>query len=170
VTDKKRNPSRLDANSIFRTILGLIAAVVAPSICLVVVTIVILAFGLLLGNNVHEPIPPNTQTNMAFQLKYLFAIAFFVGFWAFVVAAVHVGILGFPVAIVGQYLNLVRWWTSILAGFFLGCIPLAGLELFRGKGPSEYAGTIAIMVDGIRTTAGWIKSAKEISFMGSLEQ
>jgi hypothetical protein len=161
-------PSKLYANSVSipKTMLGLIAAIVAPSTCLTVITIIILAFELLSGNNIHDPIPPDTQTDMAFQLKYLFAIAFFMGAWALLVAAFHVGILGFPAAIVGQYLKLVRWWSSILVGFILGCLPLAGFDLLRGKGSSEYAGTVALLVDGVRTTAGWIKFVKELSIMG----
>jgi hypothetical protein len=158
--------SRLDANSVLKMMLGLTAAVVAPSACITVITIAVLAFELLSGNNIHAPIPPNTQTDVAFQLKYLFAIAFFVGFWALLIAAMHVGILGFPAAIVGQYLKLVRWWSSILVGFSLGCLPLAGFELLKGKGSSEYAGAVALVVDGVRTTAGWIKFGKEISIMG----
>jgi hypothetical protein len=162
--------SKLNANSILKTMLGLTAAVVAPSICLTVITIAVLAFELLTGNNIHESIPPDTQTDTVFQLGYLFAIAFLMGFWALVVAAIHVGIFGLPVAILGQYLKLVRWWSSTLVGFFLGCLPLAGFELLRGKGSSEYAGTIALMIDGVRTTAGWLKFFKEISIMGFLEQ
>jgi demethylmenaquinone methyltransferase / 2-methoxy-6-polyprenyl-1,4-benzoquinol methylase len=53
---------------------------------------------------------------------FLFAIAFA---YAFVVSLAHVLVLGLPVFLLGWRLRAIRWWSTLIAAFIVGAIPMA---------------------------------------------
>jgi hypothetical protein len=84
----------------------------------------------------------------------------------FIVAVAHVLILFWPTIVSLQRLGWIRWWSSGLAGFVLGCLPI-GAWLW----PLHYSGThvssvvwrsgkmVQTAVNGVPTLAGWLQYA-----------
>ena len=52
----------------------------------------------------------------------LASVLIFVG--AYLVAGVHVLVLGVPVFLLGKRLNAIHWWSCILAALLIGGIPI----------------------------------------------
>lgn len=84
----------------------------------------------------------------------------------FIVAVAHVLMLFLPTIVLLWRLGWIRWWSSVLAGFALGCLPI-GVWLW----PLHYSGTfvasvvwqgggmVQTAVNGVPTLAGWLQYA-----------
>lgn len=95
------------------------------------------------------------------------------GLLSLYVSTGHVLILGIPSFIVMHIKNVIYWWSSIFAGFILGCIPI-GIWTWPLKYPelktssSHWDGEkmVQTMIDGVPTMAGWVSYMSGVSFMG----
>src|SRR5690348_11313276 len=47
---------------------------------------------------------------------------------AFFISAVHVVVLGAPIAALAIWIGRVRWWVATIAGFGVGCLPVAWMS------------------------------------------
>jgi hypothetical protein len=45
--------------------------------------------------------------------------------YAYLVAAIHVVLLGLPAFLLGNRLRAIRWWTCMIVSFVIGGLPLA---------------------------------------------
>lgn len=146
-----------------KIMLALASAVVAPAVAFVVITLLI--FGIVLVKSIafdHQELVASEILD-AINTAILFVIAF--GMAALVIAAGHVAILGFPASIIGWSFGLIRWWSSTIVGFFLGCLPIALLMLPR-KGSGSSVQGIPLEIDGVFTSAGWVNFAQLVLIMG----
>jgi hypothetical protein len=96
-------------------------------------------------------------------------------FLAVTVSAGHVLLLGIPTFLVLKWKNAIYWWSSALAGFVLGSVPL-GIAIW----PLQYMGSrttashgdgekvVYTLIDGVPTLARWIEYVQTILFMGTL--
>lgn len=148
------------------TFAGLVASVLAPTMVFIIIEAFLLALEMFRGIRINGRFGSVTAEDPILAVGSVLVGALFLGAWALIVAGIHVVMLGFPAAVIGQYFRLVRWWSSTAVGFLLGCLPVTLSGLSQGRGASEYAGTIPYMIDGVRTAAGWANFAQEILFMG----
>jgi len=135
------------------------AAVMVPVIVFIVLLLLIFGILLITGFSSETPI------FVVSAASYSILVVLFLGFAAFFVAGFQVGLLGFPASIIGWHLGLIRWWSSVIVGFFLGCLPIA-LLMFPRKGSSSSVQGVPLMIDGVFTSAGWLDYAEKILFMG----
>jgi len=96
------------------------------------------------------------------------------GAMALAVSAGHVLILGVPTFIVLKWRDVIRWWSSALSGFVLGCLPvgiwswpLLYPELKTSSSHWDGEKMVQTMIDGVPTVAGWISYTKGFLFMGA---
>ncbi|RYY02074.1 MAG: hypothetical protein EOO53_15230 [Gammaproteobacteria bacterium] len=89
---------------------------------------------------------------------------------AFIVSSLYVFLLGTPTYYLLRYFNLVRWWSTLIAGFLLGAIPMAVLT-WPLKNPEMKTNAsfdgVQTMIDGLPTLAGWIQFIEGVSFFGA---
>lgn len=75
--------------------------------------------------------------------------------------------LGLPAYLLLRYLKLIRWWSTLSAGFILGAVPMAiftwPLRYSDMKTSSSVNG-VQTMVDGVPTTAGWLQFIEGVLF------
>jgi hypothetical protein len=146
--------------SLIRYLFALLSAAVIPT---VVFTVPASSFVL----HIRPPVPYYTGQDIA----GLAAITL-------IVASVFVIVLGTPVLLILILAHLtkwIRWWSTALVGFILGCIPPAILlwpPLYAcspcSNSFTEGGNLIVTMVNGVVTTAGWIDYAKTVSYIGLL--
>jgi hypothetical protein len=167
------NTKRLDYTGLlenaFKLFFGSISAVLASSIGSAILTVLLMGFAAFLQI---------TKEGSAFwdgfkfadifsSVGIIIALGLAVGSGALFVSAFHVVILGLPASILGERLKLIRWWSSVVVGFFIGCIPIAGLQLSSGTQYSMANG-VEYFVDGARTSAGWLQFAEFVLLFGFL--
>lgn len=98
------------------------------------------------------------------------------GLLAFVIACLWIVLLGLPTFFIFQHRGLVRWWSAVVSGFFLGAVPMAlvswpyrpGLD----SGYSAWDGhkMVGYIVHGVPTHAGWVQyflSSGDMGLMGA---
>lgn len=85
--------------------------------------------------------------------------------YVFIVALGHVVVFGLPAAIVLQRLRLANIVTALIAGFLIGALPFALLMALSSTGNLSIDGVVTVL-DGRRTTAGWIELAKAAGVFG----
>jgi len=143
--------------------IGLTAAIVAPAVAFVVITLLI--FGIVFVKSIafdHQELVASEML-VAISTAILFAISF--GLATFMIAAGHVAVMGFPASIIGWRFGFIQWWSSTIVGFFLGCLPIALLMLPK-KGSSASVQGIPLKIGGVFTSAGWINFAQLVLIMG----
>ena len=146
-----------------KIMLALASAVAAPALAFVAITLLI--FGIIFVKSIvfdHQELVASEVLD-AINTVIVFAISF--GMAALVIAAGCVGVMGLPTSIIGWWFGLIRWWTSVIVGFFLGCLPIA-LLMFPRKGSSSSVQGVPLVIDGAFTSAGWVDFAQKISIMG----
>lgn len=88
----------------------------------------------------------------------------------FFVSAVFVALLGLPAYFIFRWFNLVRWWSTLGAGFFLAAIPMAvftwPLRYPELKSSASVNG-VKTMIDGVPTMAGWLQFIQGVLFLGA---
>ncbi|MBB3059921.1 hypothetical protein [Microbulbifer rhizosphaerae] len=88
----------------------------------------------------------------------------------FFVSAAFVLLLGLPAYFVLRWFNLVRWWSTLGAGFILAAVPMAiftwPLKYPELKTSASVNGVLT-MIDGAPTMAGWFQFAQGVSFLGT---
>ncbi len=93
----------------------------------------------------------------------------FLGLTAVIVSG-FVLVLGLPAYLLLRYLKLVRWWSTLSAGFILGALPMAiftwPLKYSDMKSSSSVNG-VQTMIDGVPTTAGWLQYVEGVLFFGA---
>ena len=102
-----------------------------------------------------------------------FAWAGFKTFATFVLATavVYVVVLGVPAFLILRWRKAIRWWSSMLMGFALGCLPIA-VDLWpeddSGVSSSHWDGEkmVATVVNGTATLAGWIQYGQSVAVFG----
>lgn len=79
-----------------------------------------------------------------------------------VISFAHVFFLGIPAFFLGLYLRKIRWWSTIIASFIVGALPIAILtwplrypELQTTSRRAEGESIVYTMVDGMPTATGW---------------
>ena len=137
----------------FRTFLAFLAASTAP----VFLILLPLAAGI-----VTEPADPYAWERFT-RLAMLIVVTSFL----------YVLVLGLPAFLVLRWRNAIRWWSVLVAGFVLGCLPVAigdwpSYELDLQTTSSHWDGErmVATMVGGVPTSAGWIAYGKEVAVFG----
>lgn len=95
------------------------------------------------------------------------------GLTALFISSCHVILLGVPLLMFMNVKKMVFWWSSILAGFVLGCIPMAfwtwPLRYADGtKYSRQWDGEKMVdhIVDGVVTSAGWQAYIEAVAFIG----
>lgn len=105
------NNQGLLQRSLPKIAVGLLAATIAP----VIVAVVFVPLLVMIADYGCE----GTCAGVAGSL--------FVGMWfgicAGPIAMLHALLLGLPAAIIGARLERIRWWSSTLVGFMIGCVP-----------------------------------------------
>jgi hypothetical protein len=155
---KQKIDDKVESPRVPKTVVALTAAV-TPAVLSIILISLFLGFSTFFGNVNSGGIPSDNKTNAISGARYVIAIAIFFGFWSLVIAAIHVAVLGFPAAVIGQHLGFIRWWSSTIVGFILGSLPLALSELSTGKAVSS-------SLPGIYTPASWGNFAQRVLFMG----
>ena len=88
-------------------------------------------------------------------------------------STVYVAILGAPVFLLLLWRRAIRWWSAILAGFIVACLPIA-YSLWPYTEPelrttaSHWNGErmVHTMIDGVPTLEGWIRYAESVGVFG----
>jgi hypothetical protein len=91
-------------------------------------------------------------------------------FWyiAFIIALVHAIALGLPGYLLLRRKNLVRWWTSGVCGFVVGCVPAAIITIpIQLSNASFKADGVPMIVNGVVTLAGWISYIEGVLEFGA---
>lgn len=87
---------------------------------------------------------------------------------AFVVALVHVVVLGIPLLAILWQKGWVNGPSAVLSGFVIGA---AGVAIFAwpfgNDGTTTSAGTITTMIDGVPTLAGWLQYLLTVAVFGA---
>lgn len=88
----------------------------------------------------------------------------------FFVSAAFAFLLGLPAYLVLHWFKLVRWWSTLGAGFTLAAVPMAiftwPLRYPELKSSTSVNG-VQTMIDGIPTMAGWFQFAQGVLFLGA---
>ena len=95
----------------------------------------------------------------------------FIALLAFAIAAAHVIVLGIPSYVLLRRIGLLRWWSLTALGYVAGCIPVAIFLWplrYAGPGSSSQENGVWTMIDGIPTTAGWLRYAGSVALLGML--
>jgi hypothetical protein len=66
----------------------------------------------------YHPALPKTVSDALSTWGALFALVY-------VIAGVHVLVLGVPAFLLGKSLNAIRWWTIMIVSFVIGGVPMA---------------------------------------------
>ena len=90
-------------------------------------------------------------------------------------SALYVAVLGVPAFLLLSWRKAIRWWSAILAGFAMACLPVA-YSLWPAADPdlrttaSHWNGEqmIYTMIDGVPTLEGWIRYAESVGAFGLL--
>jgi hypothetical protein len=137
-----------------RTILAFLAAVVAPAALILLPS----ALGMLIDGSGQGP---HAWSQFAQVLSLTLGTSF-----------LYVLVLGVPAFLLLRWRNAIRWWTAVIMGFVLGCLPLAidlwPYELGVRSTTSHWDGEkmVATMIDGVPTFAGWLSYVKTVSIFG----
>jgi len=87
-----------------------------------------------------------------------------------VIVSGFVLVLGLPAYLLLHYLKLVRWWSTLSAGFILGALPMAiftwPLKYSDMKSSSSVNG-VQTMINGVPTAAGWLQYVEGVLFFGA---
>ena len=88
----------------------------------------------------------------------------------FFVSAAFVALLGLPAYFIFRWFNLVRWWSTLGAGFLLAAVPMAvftwPLKYPELKSSASVNG-VETMIDGVPTMAGWLQFIQGVLFLGA---
>lgn len=88
----------------------------------------------------------------------------------FFISGGFVLILGLPTYFLLRYFKVVRWWSTLIAGFILGAVPMAiftwPLRYPELKTSASVNG-VQTMIDGVPTIAGWVQFIEGVSFFGA---
>jgi hypothetical protein len=134
---------------------------VMPAIGFVV--LILLIFGIIILGSVTLGYPALTTSELLDLMNIGMVIVIVFGLSAFIAAALHVAFLGLPAFIIGEQIGRVRWWSSTIAGFFLGSLPTALLTLPRQGSSSSVSG---IPLEGVSTLASWLDFGGKSLIMG----
>jgi hypothetical protein len=94
------------------------------------------------------------------------------GFLIMAASFLYVLVLGVPVFFLLRWRNAIRWWSALMVGFVLGCLPVA-VDLWPYE--PDFTSTtshwdwermVEAIVDGAPTLAGWLGYAKAVSILG----
>jgi len=88
----------------------------------------------------------------------------------FFISSGYVLILGLPTYFLLRYFKIVRWWSTLVAGFILGAVPMAIFTWplkYPGLKTSSSVNGVQTMIDGVPTMAGWIQFIEGVSFFGA---
>src|SRR5215217_6117119 len=90
-------------------------------------------------------------------MRALIGTSCFISAYAIPMTIPCVALLGLPATLIGWRFRLIRWWTCVIAGFFLSSIP-GGLFLWStySRGSSAANG-IQYWINGAPTRAGLIQ-------------
>ena len=146
-----------------KMMLALVSVVVAPALAFIAITLLIFGIAFVKSIVFDRQELVASEVLDAINTAIVFAISF--GMAALVIAAGCVGVMGFPASIIGWRFGLIRWWTSVIVGFFLGSLPIA-LIMFPRKGSSSSVQGVPLKIDGVFTSAGWVDFSQKISIMG----
>ena len=150
-----RNES-IDMRTLTRSALALIAAVVAPPAIILVPE----AAHLLLSD--AASFDPHAWIRFGRIAAVLL-----------MTASISVVFLGLPVFLLLLWRRAIRWWSALIAGFVLGCLPIA-IGTWPARNP-ELQTTAAhwdgekmvnTMIDGVPTLAGWIRYLEVTALFG----
>ena len=72
--------------------------------------------------------------------------------FAFLVAVIHIALLGIPIFLLGWYLRLIRWWTALPASFIIGAI--LTVFAFLGGRPFDYFFPLATIMGAFGVCGG----------------
>lgn len=81
-----------------------------------------------------------------------------------VTAAIYVVLLGMPAFLLLRWRRAIRWWSTVLAGCVLGCLPIAVGNWPGGKSDLQTTAShwngekmVFTFVDGVPTREGWLQ-------------
>lgn len=109
---------------VFAIPIGLIAALIVPA------TVLSIFVGLHIAGHIDEP---KTFDDTLYNIQAPIGSILFIEIFAIFFGAFQVAFVGVPAVFIGFALNLVRWWSSIIGGFFVGCLPFVAIELISLK-------------------------------------
>lgn len=88
----------------------------------------------------------------------------------FLISGGFVLILGLPTFFLLRYFKVVRCWSTLVAGFILGAVPMAiftwPLKYPELKTSSSVNG-VKTMIDGVPTMAVWVQFIEGVCFFGA---
>jgi hypothetical protein len=140
--------------SVMRTILAFLAAVVTPGALILLPS----ALGMVIAGSDQDP---HAWPHFARVLSLIMGTSF-----------LYVLVLGVPAFLLLRWRNAIRWWSAVIVGFVLGCLPLA-IDLWPYE-PDVQSTTshwdgekmVETIIDGVPTLAGWLSYAKAVSIFG----
>ena len=89
-------------------------------------------------------------------------------------SALHVFLIGVPVFFAFHRLKIIRWWTTLSAGFIGGAFPMAVYSWpYDSKGASTYTAwngerMVEYVVGGVPSSEGWLAYVQGFIFTGLL--
>lgn len=109
--------------------IGLIVAIIVPATILSIFVGLGIATGYIDG-------PKNFDGILASMML--------IGIFAMIFGGFQVATFGLLAVLAGLFLKLIRWWSSIIVGFLLGCLPYApkGLSAFKN---TQFTGDFWLM-------------------------
>lgn len=87
---------------------------------------------------------------------------------AFLVALAHAVLLGIPCYLVVRARKRFDWWLAPVCGFAIGALPFGLLTLGVAGETEASVDNVAIVIDGVRTLAGWIEYLASVGGAGLL--
>jgi hypothetical protein len=86
-----------------------------------------------------------------------------------IVSATHLIVLGLPTVLLLRKLGIFHWWSLVISGFIIGCIPMALFSWPAYSKDSSYVENgVATVVDGVLTSAGWLSYIQGVGITGGL--
>ncbi|CAN7641371.1 hypothetical protein [Acidovorax sp. LjRoot194] len=85
------------------------------------------------------------------------------------VSAAHVVLLGIPAFWLLRWMDVLKWWSVLLAGFVLGCMPMAVFSWPQRDSDMKSSVTIGhvqTVISGVPTTAGWQQYVAVVALFG----
>jgi hypothetical protein len=138
-----------------RMIVGLISAIVVPSIAIFLLVLLVFVSAAIYSMAIeHQRIGILKLLN---EFRVTIGTSYFISAYAIPITVPCVAVFGFPAALIGWRLKLIRRWTCVIVGFFLGSVP-GGLFLWNTySNGSSAANGVQYWINGIPTTAGLIQ-------------
>ena len=116
-------------------LIALLAATIMAAAASAVISVILATIETFPSNMKYLIAEPKTIEDIIFNIASFMELGMMllVGMFGVVIAGIQIAVLGFPAVVLGWHFKLIRWWSSTIIGFFLGCLPYTISELMQLK-------------------------------------